>query len=269
MSWRIAAACCVGTSHGLTGMPCQDSFGVELLEISGDIVLISVVSDGAGSAAHSETGSKTAVETVMGLIKHYLSTGGVVSCIERDLAVSWVLEIRNVITRIAEEIRSTPREFACTLLVSVIGSESAAFIQIGDGAMVTANEADDGWSYIFWPQHGEFANTTNFVTSPNFIEAMDFDVTGRRIDGFAAFSDGLENLVLHHATRSVHVPFFTSMLSPIRRLTTPGLDNTLSESLAKYLASPGICERTDDDKSLVLACRAPLLVETVSDASAS
>jgi hypothetical protein len=269
MSWRIAAACSVGTSHDLTGMPCQDSFGVEVLDTSSDVVLVSIVSDGAGSAAHSERGSKAAVETVMDLIRDYLSAGGAVSSIERDLAVSWVLEIRNVITKLAEEAGSTSREFACTLLVGVIGSESAAFVQIGDGAMVTANEADEGWSYIFWPQHGEFANTTNFVTSPNFVEVMDFDIANRRIDDFAAFSDGIENLVLHQATRSVHAPFFTSMLGPVRQLTGPGLDETLSGSLAKYLSSPGICERTDDDKSLVLACRVSRLVEKASDASAS
>src|SRR5258707_14993460 len=87
MSWRIAAACSVGTSHDLTGMPCQDSFGVELLETSSDVVLISVVSDGAGSAAHSERGSKAAVETAMGLIKAYLSADVAVSSIDRDLAV--------------------------------------------------------------------------------------------------------------------------------------------------------------------------------------
>ncbi len=269
MSWRIAAASAVGTSHELTGLPCQDSFGVELVDTSHGAVLVSVVSDGAGSAAHSERGSKVAVETSLHLIRGYLNAGGTVSSIQRDLAVSWVSEIQRVITELTEQADSTAREFACTLLVAIIGSDSAAFVQIGDGAMVTANEAEGGWSYIFWPQHGEFANTTNFVTSPHSTEIMDFELADRRIDNFASFSDGIENLVLHHSTKSVHAPFFTSMLGPVQQLARPGLDNPLSESLAKYLSSPRVCERTDDDKSLVLASRASCLVDTAADASPS
>ena len=267
MCWRIAAASAVGTSHVLTGAPCQDSLGLALLDTQQGKVLVSIVSDGAGSAAHSERGSKAAVDTGLRLIADYFSAGGLIALIQRDVAVSWVSEIQKVITSLSEEIGSTAREFACTLLVAIIGTEAAAFVQIGDGAMVVDHE--DDWSSIFWPQHGEFANTTNFVTSLQASEMMEFQILDRRIKSFAAFSDGIENLVLHHATRTVHAPFFTTMLRPVEQLVGEGVDQALSESLAKYLASPKVCDRTDDDKSLVLASRGLLPVKAIGDVVAS
>jgi hypothetical protein len=70
------------------------------------------------------------------------------------------------------------------------------------------------------------------------------------------FSDGIENLVLHQATKTVHQPFFNTMLGPVRRSAEPGVNTLLSQGLRVYLASPTICDRTDDDKSLILASRA-------------
>jgi len=45
------------------------------------------------------------------------------------------------------------------------------------------------------------------------------------------------------------------MLPPVRKTPVCGVDETLSKRLQEYLASPAICERTDDDKTLVLATR--------------
>jgi len=40
----------IGTSHTKTGQPCQDSVRVRLVDTSAGQILISAVSDGAGSA---------------------------------------------------------------------------------------------------------------------------------------------------------------------------------------------------------------------------
>ena len=58
-----------------------------------------------------------------------------------------------------------------------------------------------------WPQHGEYANTTNFVTQDNITEAMEFE-TGPPVNELALFSDGIERLVLDLSTRTVHSPAF-------------------------------------------------------------
>jgi hypothetical protein len=49
------------------------------------------------------------------------------------------------------------------------------------------------------------------------------------------------------------------MIQPVRKTKAIGLDQELSEGLRRYLASPAICERTDDDKTLVLATRLTLV----------
>ena len=56
-AWRVAAASAIGTSHVASGTKCQDAHGFGVFDASGENILILVVSDGAGSAKHSEDGS--------------------------------------------------------------------------------------------------------------------------------------------------------------------------------------------------------------------
>jgi hypothetical protein len=217
--------------------------------------LISAVSDGAGSASHSEIGSRAAVTTATHLVENFLEAGGNVGSIERATALSWLVQIQTAISTLAGETGAPVREFACTLLVAIIAPDSAAFFQVGDGAMVVREQDDESWSYIFWPQHGEYINTTNFITTSNAFEVMEFASASRRIESFSSFSDGIENLVLHHATKTVHDPFFNRMIAPVCEAPTEGMDDGLSASLSNYLTSELVCSRTDDDKSLVLATR--------------
>jgi Protein phosphatase 2C len=267
MVWRIAAASVIGTSHTRGGKPCQDSLRVRLVKASDETILVSAVSDGAGSAAHSEIGSRAAVTTATFLVENFLEAGGTISSIRRETALSWLAQIQSVVSTLAIEGDASVRDFACTLLVAVIGSECAVFFQVGDGAMVVMEEGDDGWSYIFWPQHGEYINTTNFVTSSDAAEVMEFASVARRIESFSSFSDGIESLVLHYATKTVHDSFFNGMIAPVREVADEGLSASLGESLVTYLSSDRICGRTDDDKSLVLATRASTNVSSEAHVS--
>jgi hypothetical protein len=62
-------------------------------------------------------------------------------------------------------------------------------------------------------------------------------------------------LVLRKAEKEVHIPFFDSMFRSVRGARAPGLDAALSRELEKYLNSALINERTDDDKTLIMASR--------------
>jgi len=267
MNWRIAAASAIGTSHIKTGQPCQDSVRVRLVETSGGPVLISAVSDGAGSAAHSEIGSRAAVTTATYLIENFLEAGGSVDAIGKDTALSWLAQIQAAISMFASESGAPTREFACTLLVAAIAAEGAVFFQVGDGAMVVREKGDEGWAYIFWPQHGEYINTTNFITSNNAAEFLEFAAVSQRIESFSAFSDGIESLVLHYASKTVHDPFFNNMIAPLHEALNEGVDDGLSASLMNYLNSDRVCARTDDDKSLVLATRSEPKLSSADAAS--
>ena len=254
--WRIAMASSIGSSHIASDQPCQDShFHIDLADSTGRPVTMLVASDGAGSASLADVGSKLACQTFAKLVATYLESGGAVEKIRRPLVARW---IAGVVYRLAMRAKADGfecQDYACTLLAAIVGAEATAFIQVGDGAMVVSREAADVWNYVFWPQHGEFANTTNFITSDNVFEALDFELSAEPVEEIAIFTDGLENLVLNQADRAVHAPFFDSIFQSVRRSTAAGHDAALSRDLEKYLATARIAERTSDDKTLILASR--------------
>jgi len=252
--WRIACASAIGTSHIDSGTPCQDSATHELLPTAAGEVLVIVVSDGAGSAACAEQASALATQTFSKQVRDFFAAGGVLETVSREAAATWLVATGDALTAAAVDAGQDVREFSCTLLAAIIGENSNVFVQIGDGAIVISEGIDEGWAWVFWPQHGEFANTTSFIVSPNALDVMEFASTPHRIDEVAVFSDGIENLVLHAASRTVHAPFFDAMFPPVRQ-HPPGFSAHLSLGLEKYLLSPRICDRTDDDKTLVLATR--------------
>ena len=249
-------ASAVGTSHLATGLPCQDChFHLTLNDAEGHPVAILVLSDGAGSAAQAETGARLACHTFARLVADYISGGGKVESIGRDLAARWIAGVIYRLSLKSRDDELQPRDYACTLLAVICGERATVFLQIGDGAIVISDGWTTTWRHVFWPQLGEFVNTTNFVTSGDALEVMEFHVTREPVAEIALFSDGLENLVLHKANKSVHAPFFDSMFPSVRRSTAEGEDRELSRALAMYLSTAPVNERTDDDKTLILATR--------------
>ena len=188
--------------------------------------------------------------------RSYFGEGGVLAGLERAVVCRWMHDIADGIADTALQSGHEPRDYSCTLLAALVGSTHAAFVQIGDGAIVVSHGEEDGWSFVFWPQHGEYVNTTNFIQSPDLDNLMDFEVAPRRPCEFAVFSDGIENFVLHKAEPAVHQGFFRDMMRPVRASAATGIDEKLCDGLRRYLMSAAICERTDDDKTLILATRA-------------
>jgi hypothetical protein len=254
-AWRIAAASAIGTSHLRLGTVCQDRFAYRIMKGAddGEVALL-VASDGAGSASQAHEGAECAVGTVVEAVQAYLAAGNDVSRIAIDDARAWLAMVQQAISVRAADGGLKVRDYACTLLVAVLGAASAAFLQVGDGAIVASGE-DGEWGWISWPQKGDYANTTNFVTEERAADVMEFDLVARHIDEVAVFTDGIESLVLHFATRTVHSPFFDKMFIPVRDAPAGKVDPALSAALEKYLNSPAVCERTDDDKTLILASR--------------
>ena len=63
-------------------------------------------------------------------------------------------------------------------------------------------------------------------------------------------TDGLERLALRFDTQTPHVPFF----DPFFRAIRAAKDYTgLNDALQTFLASEPVRERSDDDKTLILA----------------
>lgn len=254
--WRYALASVVGTAHAGSGQPCQDASACRTLATAaGAPILIAVAADGAGSAPRAGEGAALACARSVEALAGYLAGGGALAGITPEVIRAWLGDFQAAIGQRAADAGRQPRDFACTLLGAIVGGEGAVFWQIGDGAIVV-DAAGDGedYAWVFWPQHGEFANTTTFATAPEALTGFAYARQERPIADLAIFTDGIERLALHIQTRRVHAPFFRPLFRPLRG-GAPGHDAPLSAALAHLLASPHFNDRTDDDKTLILATR--------------
>ncbi|XEN35042.1 serine/threonine protein phosphatase PrpC (plasmid) [Ensifer sp. WSM1721] len=215
--------------------------------------MTAVVADGAGSASHAGAGSKLVCLSFFRACREFLITKPLEELVEEHVW-SWLDGIREALNAKANAMALRPRDFASTMVAVVASPQTSIVIHIGDGAAVWKTAGSDEWEVPSWPYHGEYASTTAFVTDdpqPN----LNYLRINEAIDEFALFSDGIERLVLEHATRSAHAPFFNRMLAPLKSSLLEGPDRVLSAALKHYLDSPNVCERTDDDKSLILGVR--------------
>ena len=147
------------------------------------------------------------------------------------------------------------RDYACTILVAIVGADCAAFMQVGDGAIVVSRRTEpDQYAWVFWPQEGEYANMTQFATEPGADELLEYELVEGSVDELALFTDGLQRLALHYQSLTAHAPFFRPVFAAVR-LAPEGHAEGLSAALADYLRSRPVEQRTDDDKTLILATR--------------
>ncbi|MEY9829956.1 hypothetical protein ABIA25_001771 [Sinorhizobium fredii] len=252
-AWRWAGARSKGTSHEKTGLPCQDYGCANEVDSSVGPAFIGVVSDGAGSASHADVGSKIASTTLLRVARDFLRHSRR-SEIREENAWEWLDAIRDRINAEAERVRLKPRDFAATIVAIIADDTGTTIIHVGDGAVAVKATDTEIWSVPSWPFQGEYASTTSFVTDDP-QPRLDFVVMDNSVSALAVFSDGIERMVLDFANRTPHAPFFDRMLKPVMALSVPGRDVDLSKALQNYLSSPAVCDRTDDDKTLILGAR--------------
>ncbi|MEO7194016.1 MAG: PP2C family serine/threonine-protein phosphatase [Pseudonocardiaceae bacterium] len=235
-------------------LPCQDAHRCEVVATPRGQVLIAVVSDGAGSASESARGAAYACNELLAQVERKLS-----HLTPLPTTADWlkdsVASAREGLLAEADRLGLPPRELAATLLCAVLAEQWSAFAQVGDGAIVTPEVGTDSWAWLFWPQRGEYANTTSFLTDSTAMRMLQVDMLPHAQHEVAMFTDGLQHLLLHYEQQTVHSPFFERMLSPIRLSAADGEDRELSSGLAKYLGSPPVTSRADDDLTLVMASR--------------
>lgn len=256
-AWVWAGATAVGTSHVTRGEPCQDAFDCAVWQCEGEgPVLIAALADGAGSAKLAEVGAKRATQAFVETVLQSFDTGG--DWDEPGQVMRHAVEQ----ARLALELTAGHNgcmldDLASTLLAVIAGPGSAVIGQIGDGAVVI-DDGSGGWRPVHWPDHGEYANTTSFLTQAGAMEALRIEVVDQPVKRIAMFSDGLERLLLDFRDRSAHGPFFDSVLGRLDgegggSEVKSGRDDSVSADIATLLASDKVNTRTDDDKSLLCA----------------
>ena len=247
--WKVLAESVAGTSHGASALPCQDAFRTTLGGPNEGILAV-VLADGAGSAAFADAGATLTCDTLIDSIRTRIANGLTVAQFPREVVLEVLHEARTALFHEAERRGCPLRELACTVLLAIVDHDTAAFAQLGDGAIVIAR--GDRYEPVFWPQEGEYANATNFLTDDDFAVAVEAIVLNEPIREFAAFTDGLQRLALDYAARSGHAGFFRPLL---QRLQAVSNLEELVVPFRQFLDSPRINDRTDDDKTLVLATR--------------
>lgn len=248
MTWRWAAASSIGTSHSRAGNRLQDAYAVS---VCGEDRVFAVVSDGAGSAAFGAYGAWLVCRKLKVRFRHWLADNEALP--DDKTLICWIDEVRDWISAIAEKRETDARQFAATLAALLICPSEVLALHIGDSAIV--GRLDSEWKMICWPVNGEYASTTFFVTDePEPL--LKIVRRPREYDAFALFSDGVSELALSQAEQQPHPGFFEPMIRPVDAATDAGRLTDLSAKLHAFLAGPSVCERTDDDKTLILLSEA-------------
>lgn len=252
-NWRLVGASVAGTSHLRVGQGCQDAFGYEVLPDGG---LLIAVSDGAGSAANAADGSAFAIGAALDSLVGALQADKDEPTTEQ----AWQEVVRRAFgaaraALVQEASRSngsrSVRDYDATLMVVILSKSWTIGGLIGDCAAVILDEADELTS-LCRPQTGEYANMTHFLTQPNALQRVDVQILATPAQAVAVFSDGLSRLALNLAQNKPHAPFF----KPLFAFTAAIQDQQDAESqLESFLNSQRINAHTNDDKTLVLACR--------------
>jgi len=253
-NWTWAGARAIGTAHLQAGLPCQDAFACHVSRSSSDSeVLIAALADGAGTAERAEAGAKLATSIFVDVVRERLE--------EKSASASQANELVRVgadaaLVAVSALARHEEREipdFASTLLVAILHADGGAVGQIGDGAVVATNGAEHSWRPLLWPDHGEYINTTWFLTDANAFEHLRIRELSGPVASVCLFSDGLERLVLDFRARTAHAPFFDSLIKSFAGQPASGHACSVSLNLTALLASDTVNQRTDDDKSILCA----------------
>ncbi|QDV74919.1 PP2C family serine/threonine-protein phosphatase [Botrimarina mediterranea] len=249
--WRYIAGSVTGPSHAKSGAPCQDSHRACVLTRLGESSFIACVADGAGSADFSQDGSKLACEAVLELAtSHFDESKGSFAGVTADTALGWVREARSRIEQLVAMREGKLRDYATTLCVACVSPAGAVFLQIGDGAIVCRRNGALG--VVFWPQSGEYANSTMFLTGDRYEDHVEFQAAEGDFTDVALMTDGVERLALSFEGRTPHAPFFDPLFNALRSAPAP---DALNAELHRFLESDSMKRRSDDDKTVVLAVK--------------
>ena len=234
--WKGASVSFTGRGHIEKGLPCQDVSSA----LPDDEPRIIVVSDGAGSAKHSEHGASGVVEATIRTLQ---------------TSVPWVdlEDVRErVLTACKTEINVRANALAChecdlaaTLAFAAVAEDVFVAGNLGDG--VVAAFRGQIPEILLKPERGEFANETMFLTSENVNKH--FRIVSDRLedyDGFAILSDGAAEC-LYQRHKSLLAPALPKILEWFDQKASIQVKDAIRDKVM-----PIIAKRTMDDCSLAV-----------------
>lgn len=252
MQWKYFYASVKGTSHEKNNTLKQDSCSVKNIEINNENYLVIAVADGAGSAKKSDISSKFICSLFTKRTQQWLKDNKI-NDLTREIVAEWFNYFQKVLNRLVKLYKlDSIRDFATTFLFAILGEGCNVFVQIGDG--IIAVDFGSGLDCVFQPQNGEFLNTTRFATESDALDIFMYKVTNDSILKIAMHTDGIEHIGFDFAEQKPFSPFFNPFFNALENSKTIGMQENLSKQLADFLNSDRVNSKTDDDKTLVIAC---------------
>jgi Protein phosphatase 2C len=142
------------------------------------------------------------------------------------------------------------REYATTLLLAIMSQEWIALLQLGDGMIVVQPHSGACWCPVPPSNDSQYVNDTHFLTDPDYRHHVHIaSLHAVDVHGVALLTDGLQVLASTMTTQQPYPPFFSPLFAFAAKPTATDAD------LEVFLQSERVCQRTDDDTTLVLAVR--------------
>lgn len=253
--WKSISCEVQGLGHIRNGVPCQD----KALCLENNGVNVIVLADGAGSARLSHFGAECVVETV----SSFLSNNFKELFDHNDSAEVKTKILEDVKVKLYEKSNAlgcTISDLASTLLFVAVSDNRYILGHIGDGVIgyldgITLKVAS-------FPNNGEFANETIFITSNNAIDFFGlFKGNVRGIIGFVIMSDGTGNSLYHKKTGSLS----RAIVRLIGRTFTCEKQQMESQLTATF--ENVIRQKTQDDCSIAIMSRSNIGYDLINGMS--
>lgn len=265
-----------GSSHRVSGQPCQDFHIYDNLGEGWELFL---VSDGAGSAKYSEKGSAATCKAAQALIHQLLDQKDwkSLNCLPSE--VDWYIQMRALFESIKVFFRKKALEigedtceedFNSTLLIALVTPYGILSAHIGDGRMGYLSK-DDEWKSLMAPHKGEEANQTLFVQS-NWAVPMvpSFTVSGLSVPevrvvndipkAIVLITDGMEKAMWQCNMFDEELQRNRDINTPHPGFMNPFVDSLMAESVEGRVAllcdimesGTPACEKAQDDKTVLI-----------------
>ena len=253
---QVACASRQGTSHLKDGTPNQDNVVVAVLP-AGRLgpVAIMAVSDGAGSASHSQHGSRAACVAGVASLTRRLNRNPAIAVKEHLLRSALKRAVRNArqsVTAAAQSRAGRPRamnlsEYACTVMLTLTSARLVGVAHVGDGCVVAGD--GEAWRLLSEPDNGEFANETRFLTNPQNWPRVTVSAAPD-ITCLAVVTDGLQNVALSRGS-APYERFWTPLYRALNRASSSSPDTVLEAMLQKVADA----NKADDDCTIAVCSR--------------
>jgi len=253
VTWKICASSLKGTNHDASELPCQDSNKHKRIQGRlGDYIIL-VASDGCGTAKHSDIGSDIVTAEVTDCLAYWLQNSIVIPDLS-ELIVYAFGHANQCLHKAAGRLSISADDLAATCICLVIGPDSYAAAQIGDGIIVGLFNGICGC--VFWPNQ-EYANVTHALTGRYWrynTQTINIISGSTMPDGWFLATDGIQAISCDYEKKVPGSGFVSVLIEKFRRVSDP-TGQSLDKALEALLRSERVNSVVSDDKTVILAFR--------------